>query len=328
MAIQTGSLSSVEHDWYATRSGVAANAPLNDHKRAYFIAAGISDSGPKPTSQMEKEWLQSVAGSTSLGDADLWAQVCAKYGVIRGETVNGSKYNFFTSVTGSPPISGLLSPLETYIGNMSGLMSYWPMTEKTQSGFAAAYGVSLMTGSVSLASVGQPGLIDTSYLFNGSTGALVHSVTAGLSTVQPYSVHLIFQQTAEAVNSSESLYLFQVRHLKAHIRTSSNTINVRREIGGAAVATYDLGAGDRNWHQLVAAVDPTTGGPGGLLYNYVDGSLRALTSCASPISSTYSDSIAKSGASTFAGSIQHVAIFNRVLPAAEITQLAQVARLI
>ncbi len=41
MAIQTKSLASAEHDWYATRSGLDSNAPLTEHKAAYFASRGF-----------------------------------------------------------------------------------------------------------------------------------------------------------------------------------------------------------------------------------------------------------------------------------------------
>jgi len=101
MAIQTNSLNSAEHDWYATRSGRPANAPLSEHKRGYFTSKGIT--GTKPLSQMEREWLQTLTGVTSKSLVDMWSQA------VSGQTLTPSrdgmdsnKFIFYTQITGSP----------------------------------------------------------------------------------------------------------------------------------------------------------------------------------------------------------------------------------
>lgn len=105
MAIQNQSLASAEHDWYATRSGVAGNAPLNDHKRAYYASksiAGTAGSGSKPTNQMEREWLQTLTGVTGKELADMWVQAVAGAGKTPKNSINENKYIFFSQVTGTP----------------------------------------------------------------------------------------------------------------------------------------------------------------------------------------------------------------------------------
>lgn len=59
MAIQDKTLRGAEHDWYATRSALPGNAPLGDHKAAYYASKGFGGVG-KPISQMEDEWLASL----------------------------------------------------------------------------------------------------------------------------------------------------------------------------------------------------------------------------------------------------------------------------
>ena len=103
MAIQTVSLSSAEHDWFATRSGVAGNAPLNDHKRAYFASKGISGTNGKPTNQMEREWLQTLTGVTAKELPDMWSQaVSGQSKTPSRDGINSNKFIFFTQVTTSP----------------------------------------------------------------------------------------------------------------------------------------------------------------------------------------------------------------------------------
>jgi hypothetical protein len=98
MAIQKASLSSVEHDWFATRSGVSNIAPLNDHKAAYFVSKGFGSNASiqKSVSQMEQEWLISVGGTTK------WADALMAQGETPTVSENENKTKFFCNVTGTP----------------------------------------------------------------------------------------------------------------------------------------------------------------------------------------------------------------------------------
>ena len=100
MAIQDKSLNGAEHDWYATRSGVAGNAPLNDHKLAYFASKGVgSGTGSrKPITQLEREWLQKVTSSTAINPFELWVRACQSQTLTPGKSINDCKMRFFTSV--------------------------------------------------------------------------------------------------------------------------------------------------------------------------------------------------------------------------------------
>jgi hypothetical protein len=96
MAIQNGSLASAEHDWYMTRSGLSANAPLNDHKAAYFASKGYGSNASvfKPVSQMEKDWLTSLGGT--------WANALISQSKTPTISENENKTLFFTTVSGTP----------------------------------------------------------------------------------------------------------------------------------------------------------------------------------------------------------------------------------
>ena len=96
MAIQNISLNAAEHDWYATRSGIAGNATTDAHKKAYYSSKGIAES--KPLTQMEREWLQSVGSTTSIHPFELWLRACQAQTVGVGKTINDCKMRFFTSV--------------------------------------------------------------------------------------------------------------------------------------------------------------------------------------------------------------------------------------
>jgi hypothetical protein len=101
MAIQDKTLSGAEHDWFATRSGAVANAPLTEHKRAYFTKKGIT--GTKPLTQMEREWLQTLTNVTSQRLPDMWSEAVSGQGKTPSKDgMDANKFIFYTQVTASP----------------------------------------------------------------------------------------------------------------------------------------------------------------------------------------------------------------------------------
>lgn len=101
MAIQTQSLAAAEHDWYATRSGIAGNASFNDHKRAYYASKSISGTNKK-TSQMEWEWLHTLTGVTSNELSDMWIQAVSGQSKTPVQSIDQNKFIFYSQVTTSP----------------------------------------------------------------------------------------------------------------------------------------------------------------------------------------------------------------------------------
>ena len=97
MAVQNQSVTSVEHDFYATRSGLAANAPLNDHKAKYFSDQGFGSNASirKPIGQMESEWLASQTGVTSSGGPDQWREAVAGLGIAPERSTDQNKRTFY-----------------------------------------------------------------------------------------------------------------------------------------------------------------------------------------------------------------------------------------
>jgi hypothetical protein len=98
MAIPTQSLAEAENAWYATRSGMPVNAPLNEHKAAYFASKGFGSNAScfKPVTQMEKEWLE------SLGATGKWADALISQSKTPTVNENENKYLFFATVGGTP----------------------------------------------------------------------------------------------------------------------------------------------------------------------------------------------------------------------------------
>jgi hypothetical protein len=101
MSIQDKSLSSAEHDWFVTRSGLDVEAPLTEHKRKYFADKGFDAVG-KPITQMEREWLQNIASSSSNNEGDLWREAVAAQGLTPSVSTSENKYLFYTGVADSP----------------------------------------------------------------------------------------------------------------------------------------------------------------------------------------------------------------------------------
>ena len=98
MAIQKQSSAGAEHDWFATRSGMPINAPLNEHKAAYFASKGYGSNASvqKPVNQMEQDWLVSMGGTT------LWSDALISQSKTAGINENENKFKFFCNVTGTP----------------------------------------------------------------------------------------------------------------------------------------------------------------------------------------------------------------------------------
>jgi len=98
MTIQKSSLAEAEHDWYVTRSGMAVNAPLNEHKAAYFASKGFGSNASviKTVGQMEQEWLISLGGTTK------WSDALMSQSETPTVSENENKTKFFCNVTGTP----------------------------------------------------------------------------------------------------------------------------------------------------------------------------------------------------------------------------------
>lgn len=97
MAIQNRSVSSVEHDFYQTRSGLTGNPPLSDCKAKYFSDEGFGGE-KKPISQMEGEWLSSQTGVTSANAPDQWREAVAGLGLTPEYSTDQNKRIFFENL--------------------------------------------------------------------------------------------------------------------------------------------------------------------------------------------------------------------------------------
>lgn len=100
MAIQDKTLSGAEHDFFVTGSGLDPEAPLTEHKSKYFSDKGFGSNASisKPLTQMEREWLQSVASSASNNEGDLWREACAAASVPVTQSTSQNKLHYYTGV--------------------------------------------------------------------------------------------------------------------------------------------------------------------------------------------------------------------------------------
>src|SRR5689334_15280276 len=139
MAIQNKTLSGAEHDWFAVQSGLSANAPLGDHKAAVFAKYGVGGSG-KTLGQMEREWLQKIANSSSLKQGDLWREAVSRIGLTASVSQSENQFLFYTSD---------YSALYSYINSIPNLIAYYPLNEASGNAINQASGtVGSLNGTV------------------------------------------------------------------------------------------------------------------------------------------------------------------------------------
>lgn len=111
MAIQNKTLASAEHDWYATRSSLPNSAPLNDHKRAYYLTILTGKTYPSNITliDLEREFLHDRidgnSGSAAATDKEneLWRKLITSPGIGIDGAINNIpkklsqlKYEFFS----------------------------------------------------------------------------------------------------------------------------------------------------------------------------------------------------------------------------------------
>jgi hypothetical protein len=101
MAIQSKTLASVEHDWFAVRSDQPANAPLSQHKRAFYESA-VAASIPANTSlvELERRFLQDETGLSTNSIPDLWSALVGNFEIdATGKTLDQIKFEFYIQNT-------------------------------------------------------------------------------------------------------------------------------------------------------------------------------------------------------------------------------------
>ena len=90
------SVSEAEFSWFQQRSGVALNAPLNDHKRVVMEALiGKHEQGMR---ELEIQWLQKTTGSTSKDMQSLWQEMVNSISQAPSRTINENKFRYFKNV--------------------------------------------------------------------------------------------------------------------------------------------------------------------------------------------------------------------------------------
>jgi len=183
MAIQTSTLSAAEHDWFATLSGLPANTPLNEHKMKVFSDAGFGGAN-KPLSQQEREWMQSFANSSKVGQSELWIELVASIGLTPTKSTTENQRLFFTSD---------ISLLQGAIKGLEGLTVYYPLDEL--SGTAAVnrapstFGT--LNGTVSNVTIGQAGNVGKAYSFDGVGDRVI---VTGLAPDATFSFFIAFKR--------------------------------------------------------------------------------------------------------------------------------------
>jgi hypothetical protein len=103
MATQNKSVTSAEHDFYVTKSGLPGTAAIGDHMAAYWGDKGADD---------EDEWLanmlQATGGTNNNQPYDRWMNTCisavslTSITIKPGRSIDECKFNFFTSLVSLP----------------------------------------------------------------------------------------------------------------------------------------------------------------------------------------------------------------------------------
>ena|SRR3990167_4874447 len=91
----------LEYSWFATRTR-SANKKLNDMKREYFASKVSDATGRTRIEELEKKWLQAVAGVISEDFSDLWGKACIAQSVPVSKFIDQNKRSFYATVTGTP----------------------------------------------------------------------------------------------------------------------------------------------------------------------------------------------------------------------------------
>jgi hypothetical protein len=106
MAIQTRSLSAVEHDFYVTNvpgDAPPANIKLNEAKKRFYNFYVGSAANNKSVSEGEKLYLKKYTASASNSIADLWVEMAALYGIsTTKKTLSQIKYEIFIKNSPEP----------------------------------------------------------------------------------------------------------------------------------------------------------------------------------------------------------------------------------
>lgn len=99
MAIQTKSLAAAEHDFWATRSGLPANAPMREHKRVYIKSqTGVTSHNHIV---LERAYLKFLTSSTSNELQTLWEKAVAQQSLPVSKNINENRRQFFVNNTES-----------------------------------------------------------------------------------------------------------------------------------------------------------------------------------------------------------------------------------
>jgi len=93
-------LREAEYNWYAIKSGLGGNVPLNDHKTEYYSTQGFRSNASivKPVTQLEWEWLQSLTGVASKELADMWDEAVTGAGFTPGKSIDENKRIYYNNV--------------------------------------------------------------------------------------------------------------------------------------------------------------------------------------------------------------------------------------
>lgn len=315
MAIQTGRLSSAEHDFYLTISGMASNTPLTEMKARVFQGAGFGGVN-KPLHQMEIEFFQNFANSSKTKEGDLWIEVVAACGLTPTTNLTENKRLFFSSTE---------AQLQTAIRALNPV-AYYPLDEQSGNALNKAPSTQgTLDGTVTGATQAQAGQVGRAYSFDGVNDYI--SIADNDSLEGMAAVTILFLLKQDTMSAFEKLWF------KSGVYDIglNNNGQIFTELNGIVnIGTWDSqpagGIDDNTWRLVTQTYDGAT------FKGYLNDTVVETTGSLTGSLGTGGGALAIGRHENnlneyYSGLLQHVALFNRALSAAEILKLVRISGL-
>lgn len=216
------------------------------------------------------------------------------------------------------------------IKSMSGLVGYWPLNEVT-SGSARDYSGNGNHGTTTTALVAQSGQSGRAYTFGGAS---TDQVVTGYSTHnQQVSYVALVYKTGNGGGNLGRVFDKRVSGAQSEVMfwSTASTLEYNRQFsGGNAIWNVTDVAGLNAWQMIGLTYNSSSATNDPIFYiNGVARSLAGDTNSTGTVSDNADAYVIGNRASdslrNFAGKMQHFAIFNRILTATEMLNLAQIA---
>lgn len=315
-------LTQAEREWFQPRvSGATPATSVNDLKRRFFVSQiGGSSASIHSLKDLEKQWLRRTILNFGNIPVDtryagqLWKQAVSSLGEIPSNYETQNKIIFYQSAQ---------SQLMYTILTTSGLLGYWPLNEATGNVINIANDtIGTLDGTNTGATVGQTGQVGRAYSFDGNNDFISiadNDVLDGMANVS-----ILFMLSVPDTSVFQKLF-FKNAAYDFGINDGGRIFGELNSIGNPGTWD-DTIIDDGAWRMFCITYDGAT------MRMYINGSeVENLGSLSGSVG-------AGSGAlelgrhadnqnEYFDGLMQHVALFDTALSAAQALKLAQISGL-